>query len=217
MITFKGLLGTGQATLLAVLLATPALASDHVLDPTVRQLRSDWERVNYLMPEEAREEGFMALVEKCDTLKQSRSDAELLTWCGIITSSYAGAHGGLGALKYAKQARSDLEKVVNSRPDVLDGAAVTSLAVLYARAPGWPIGFGDDDRARELLEQAIAINPQGIDPNYFMADFLIENGEADQARAYLDRALKAPDRPGREVADEGRREEVRALLGRLEG
>ncbi|WP_313065275.1 MULTISPECIES: hypothetical protein [Achromobacter] len=33
-----------------------------------------------------------------------------------------------------------------------------------------------------------------------------------EAVPYLEKALKAPPRPGREVADEGRREEVRTLL-----
>jgi len=33
-----------------------------------------------------------------------------------------------------------------------------------------------------------------------------------EAIPYLEKALKAPLRPGREVADEGRREEARALL-----
>lgn len=34
-------------------------------------------------------------------------------------------------------------------------------------------------------------------------------------RAHLAAALKAPPRPGRELADEGRRKEARALLERL--
>ena len=37
-------------------------------------------------------------------------------------------------------------------------------------------------------------------------------GSRDEAVAYLERALQAPPRPGRQVADAGRREEARALL-----
>ena len=40
-------------------------------------------------------------------------------------------------------------------------------------------------------------------------------GSTEQAVAYLDRALQAPARPGRQVSDSGRREEVRALLEKI--
>ena len=78
--------------------------------------------------------------------------------------------------------------------------------------PGWPLGFGDKKRAKELLEQALALNPKGIDPNFFYGEYLLETGHAAEAVVYLERALQAPARPGRQVADTGRREEVRALL-----
>jgi cytochrome c-type biogenesis protein CcmH/NrfG len=71
--------------------------------------------------------------------------------------------------------------------------------------PGWPVGFGDDEKAEKLLKQALAINPTGIDPNFFYGDFLLDQGDKAQAKVYLDKALAAPARPGREVADEGRR------------
>jgi len=41
---------------------------------------------------------------------------------------------------------------------------------------------------------------------------MVEAGKPREAMAYLERALAAPARPGREIADEGRREEARALL-----
>ena len=35
----------------------------------------------------------------------------------------------------------------------------SSLGVLYYKVPGWPIGFGDKDKARDLLQKALAVNP----------------------------------------------------------
>jgi Tfp pilus assembly protein PilF len=81
--------------------------------------------------------------------------------------------------------------------------------------PGFPLGFGDHDKARELLKKALALNPNGIDPNYFYADFLYEQGEYAQALQYLDKAAKAPPRPGREVADKGRHAEIAALQAKV--
>ena len=69
-----------------------------------------------------------------------------------------------------------------------------------------------DKKAQGLLEKALSINPQGIDPNFFYGEYLVETGKPKDATTYLERALEAPARPGREIADAGRREEVKALL-----
>ena len=97
----------------------------------------------------------------------------------------------------------------------LDGSAYNSLGVLYYKVPGWPIGFGDKKKAGELLQKALAINPRGIDPNFFYGEYLVETKRPEEAVAYLERALQAPARPGRQIADAGRREEARTLLDRI--
>jgi Tfp pilus assembly protein PilF len=86
--------------------------------------------------------------------------------------------------------------------------------VLYYKVPGWPVAFGDKARAQELLKRGLTINPTGIDPNYFYGEFLVETGRAAEAVPFLERALKAPARPGREIADAGRRDEALALLAK---
>jgi Tfp pilus assembly protein PilF len=98
----------------------------------------------------------------------------------------------------------------------LQGSAYTSLGSLYYQVPGWPIGFGDDKRAGTMLLKALEINPDGIDPNYFYGDYLFHEKRYAKARSALQRALAAPDRPGRAVADKGRRDEVRTLLVKVE-
>ena len=69
--------------------------------------------------------------------------------------------------------------------------------------------------AKEYFEKALALNPNGIDPNYFYADLLADQGEYAKAADHLKRALAAPARPGREDADAGRRQEVIRLLETL--
>jgi hypothetical protein len=59
------------------------------------------------------------------------------------------------------------------------------------------------------------MNPDGIDPNFFMGEFLLEDGDVEHAAGYLRKALSAPDRKDRPVADAGRRQEIRALLERV--
>jgi Tfp pilus assembly protein PilF len=117
-------------------------------------------------------------------------------------------------MKYAKAARKDLETVIGIDGEALSGSAYTSLGALYFKVPGWPVGFGSDDKAEEYLLKGLSINPDGIDPNYFYGEFLYEQGEFEQSREYLLKAQKAPARPDRPVADEGRQKEIGALLSK---
>jgi tetratricopeptide (TPR) repeat protein len=185
--------------------------ADDALDPAVVQLQHDWAKANYHTARDQQEAAFRALTEKAHQISASSQDkAEAMIWEAIMLSGYARAKGGLGALKFAEQSRDLLLASIKINPQALQGSAHTSLGSLYYKVPGWPIGFGDHKKAREHLERALQINPTGIDPNYFYADFLLEEGEADKAIEYFNKALNAPPRPGREDADEGRRADIAA-------
>ena len=99
--------------------------------------------------------------------------------------------------------------------NALQGSAYTSLGTLYDQVPGWPIGFGDADMADQLLRKALQINPEGIDSNYFWADHLYRQKRYAEASAALHKALQAAPRPGRELADQGRRGDINALLSAI--
>lgn len=201
--------------LLLVLLAGPAAASD--FDAALAAIQSDWAEVNYGPADKAKSlPAFESLAQRAHAFAAAHPErAEPLVWEGIVLSSWAGRQGGLGALKLAKQAREKLEAAEELDASVLQGSVYTSLGALYYKVPGWPIGFGSDKRAREYLQRALAINPDGIDPNYFYGDLLIEQNDFDAAREHLERALAAPPRPGRERADAGRREEIRTRLDQI--
>lgn len=140
--------------------------------------------------------------------------AEPLIWEGIVLSTYAGAKGGLGALGLAKKSRAVLEASLKIDDQALQGSAYTSLGALYSKVPGFPLGFGNDDKAQELFAKALQLNPDGVDPNYFYAQYLCDRNECHDALRYLQRAASAPPRPGRELADEGRHREVMELLAK---
>ncbi|MBW0148376.1 tetratricopeptide repeat protein [Marinobacter arenosus] len=200
--------------LLAGLLAVPALAAD--LNAELADIQQRWAEIQYQVPEDRKEKAFEALAATTEDFVARYPDhAEPLIWHGIVLSTYAGAKGGLGALGLVKDARKSLEAALALDPDALDGSAYTSLGSLYYQVPGWPLGFGDDDRARQYLQKALAVNPDGIDANFFYGDFLREQDQPEQARRYLEKVLAAPSRPGRELADTGRREQAKQLLRRL--
>lgn len=199
---------------LASVLSLPVMASN--AQELLVHLQDRWVEVNYQTPEKAKPAAFEALSKEAEhALAQYPKSAELLIWTGIIQSSWAGAAGGLGALDLVKSAKASLEQAISINPKALDGSAYTSLGALYYQVPGWPLSFGNDKKAEELLKQALAINPEGIDPNYFYADFLIQQKQYKEARRVFETALKAPARPGRAKADEFRREEIRQRLAQF--
>ncbi len=188
------------------------------VDDAVADLQHEWETVKYKVATKEQEARFEALAAKARKVSVAFPDrAEPLIWEGIVVSSLAGAKGGLGALGLVKQAKTLYEGALKLQPEALEGSAYNSLGVLYYKVPGWPVGFGDKAKAQELLQKALAINPRGIDPNYFYGEYLIETGKPADAVAYLERALGAPARPGRDLADAGRRDEAKVLLAKARG
>lgn len=200
---------------LIVAFAAPVHAASP--DELIAPIQTRWAEIKYQGPEKDQAEQYHALALEAHALLERNPDsAEVLIWEGIVLSSEAGAKGGLGALSLAKQARAKLEKALELNDLALNGSAYTSLATLYAKVPGWPIGFGDEERAENYFKRSLAINPAGIDPNFFYAEYLIEHERVNDARVHLDKALNAPPRPGRELADDGRRAEIKALLATLD-
>lgn len=182
----------------------------------VARLQQVWEQIKYAAPPAEQEARFERLTrEAAGIVAQNPNSAELLIWQAIIESTYAGAKGGLGALAHAKAAKKALEQALAINPGALDGSAYTSLGSLYYQVPGWPIGFGDDKKAAEMLAKGLEINPDGIDPNYFYGEFLLRKGDLDNAEKHLRKALLAPPRAGRKLADEGRRKEIAHLLDKV--
>jgi len=179
-------------------------------------IQQQWAIVNYQTAKNEQEDAFEDLFIKIDQLAlRYPNNSEPKVWQGIIRSTYAGVVGGLSALSYVKDARDFLLKAKKLDDTVLEGSVYTSLGTLYAKVPGWPIAFGDDDKARALLSRAVELNPSGLDPNYFYADFLYEEGEYKKALNYLNLALLAPKRENRALADSRRLEEAELLMEKI--
>lgn len=182
----------------------------------VQGLYRQWADIRYQQKSDEREVMFELLRKEAEQLTDAHPEnAELWIWRGIINSTYAGEVGGLSALSVIKEAKRNLEMALEIDASALSGSAYTSLGVLYYQVPGWPLSFGDDKEAEELLKKGLLINPQGIDPNFFYADFLISQGRKEEAKNYLDIAANATDRNDRPIADKGRRAEIAELKQKL--
>ncbi len=195
--------------------------SQQQLDPVAEQiafLQQDWARIKYQVAgEDAKLDAIHKLEDHAAKISAAYPNRpEVLIWQGIILSTDAGIVKGMSALGKVKKAKGLFETALRIDPTALDGSAYTSLGSLYYQVPGWPIGFGDNDKAEKNLKQALSLNPNGIDSNFFYGDFLLQDGRYDEAKAYLERALQAPARPGRELADAGRRQEIKAALAQVQ-
>ena len=211
----NAIIKTALATLTGLLLSAAVHAA--MPEEIIKPIQDQWAEIKYRTPEKQQADQYQALAQKSRQLAEANPGmAEVLIWEGIVVSSEAGARSGLGALSLAKEARQRFEEALKINDKALHGSAYTSLATLYAKVPGWPIGFGDKAKAEEYFKKSLALNPDGIDPNFFYGEYLAERDRAQEARQYLEAALKAPPRPGREVADNGRRQEIKALLAKLE-
>ena len=194
-----------------------ALASNNkAMDADLHAIELQWEHIKF------DEDGSPNQFDDIDALAKRAAGviqkypgrAEPLIWEGIVISEEAGMAGTMSALGYAKAAKAVLEQAFQRDPAALDAGAPTSLGVLYSRVPGWPIGFGDNDKARELLTQAVSLAPNGMDANYFYGDFLMGQHEYAAAHKILKHALSLPLQPDRPLWDKNRRAVIRELMAK---
>lgn len=190
----------------------PALAGDDV-ESAVADLQHGWAKVLYQIPQNQKEKSYRELAAKAHQMTTNfPGRVETIVWEAIVLSSYAEFQNGLGALGKLKTAKELLLSAEKINPLAMDGAIPMVLGVIHYKAPGWPISFGDNRKARAYLETALKINPEGIDPNFYYGEFLMQQRETTQAKIHLEKALAALPRLGREDADSGRKDEIRQRL-----
>ena len=179
----------------------------------VKQIQTRWAQLYYLS--EYKNKNYRELQELARNANRLSStfpdSAEALTWDGIVLSTRAEKKGGVGALSLVREALLKLEAAEQINPTVLDGSIFASLATLYSKVPGWPLSFGNDKKARYYFKKALEVNPDGLDINYFYAEYLTDSDEDALALEYVEKALNAPVLISRPVADKGRRQQAMKL------
>ncbi|MGZ8238149.1 MAG: sterol transporter outer membrane protein BstC [Methylobacter sp.] len=118
---------------------------------------------------------------------------------GVRFAEIALAQGGNGAVHYYLAANlglavrehitlavenldrleSEMKQALALSPGIDDGGPLRLLGALYLKAPAWPNGIGDIDKALELLEKAAREHPGHPLNHLFYAQALWEEGEED--------------------------------------
>jgi len=201
------------AAALAVALPAAALAG---MTEDVKAVNDGWAHIAYEVKGSSTQTKALDKLAKdaATTVARYPGKAEPLLWQGIVVSEQANRANIFHKLGLAGRARDLIAKAYAIDPKAADGGAAMSLGVLYYKVPGSPIGFGDKDKAKKLLKEALALDPNGLDANYFYGDYLLDQGDKAGARSYFQKALKAPHDPSRPAWDAGRRREVQAGLAK---
>lgn len=92
------------------------------------------------------------------------------------------------AIQNLPRLEREMQRAVELSPDVDDGGPLRLLGMLYLKAPPWPSGIGDGDKALELLKRAVDQHPSHPLNHLFYAQALWEvegEGRAAQVEAEL--------------------------------
>ena len=97
---------------------------------------------------------------------------------------YLAANLGLAVREHVTMAmenlgwlESEMKQALALSPDIDDGGPMRLLGALYLKAPAWPNGIGDLDKALELLEKAVKEHPGHPLNHLFYAQALWEEGD----------------------------------------
>ena len=183
------------------------------VDTSLRQIESEWARIYYSVEQDQRAPAYQQLLNRASELAEQYPDrAEPIIWKAIVIASNAEHQNGFDALADVHQARDLLLQAIAINPAASEGSAYVSLGSLYYMVPSWPIGFGDEEQAKQMLTTALTINPNGIDSNFFYGDFLSTQKRHAEAAKFFKKAISAPVRPEQVYADRQLQKEAKLAL-----
>ena len=122
--------------------------------------------------------------EKLATVGVDFAEAALAQGAGDGTVHYyLAANLGLAVREHPTLAMGSLDRLENEMkqavalsPDIDSGGPLRLLGTLYLKAPAWPNGIGDRDKALELLEKAVKEHPGHPLNHLFYAQALWDDG-----------------------------------------
>jgi tetratricopeptide (TPR) repeat protein len=82
-----------------------------------------------------------------------------------------------------------LQRAAAAEPGLDHGGPERVLALVYLRAPGWPLGPGDPEAGLAAAQKAVALAPDHPPNQLALAEALARSGRRDEARAAYEHAL----------------------------
>jgi tetratricopeptide (TPR) repeat protein len=206
-----------KTTFVALLLLSFQCIAEN-LNESLQNIEAEWATIYYNTPKQKREPIYRRLLDKTINLsRQYPKKAEPIIWEAIVKATNADHQNPVSALESIHEARDLLLKAIEFNPQAMNGSAYVTLGTLYYMSPKWPIGFGDNAAAQNMLQTALKINPNGIDSNYFYGDFLLTINELNEAEKYYKSAIAVPSPTEQFYADNQLKEEAKLALKNISG
>ena len=82
------------------------------------------------------------------------------------------------AMENLLRLQGEMQRAAELSPDIDDGGPLRLLGILYLKAPPWPTGFGDGEKALDLLREAVEKHPDHPLNHLFYAEVLWEADES---------------------------------------
>jgi tetratricopeptide (TPR) repeat protein len=111
-------------------------------------------------------------------------------WVGVNLALFAEANGGIRGARAVRWARSELKLATRINERYHDAGALRALGRLEHKAPR--ILGANRKLSRRCFERAIEIAPSNSVTLVYAAEFFIDEGECERARALLERVITAP-------------------------
>lgn len=205
-----------KRTLLVAFLLLSFSSFADTVGEAVQRLESDWANIYYNPHISNKKAAYTALLNEAIALSNQHPDsAEFVFWQAVIKATNAEHQDGINALISINHARDLLIKAIAIDPKTMQGSAFVTLGTLYYLSPGWPIAFGDTNKAEKYLKIGLEINPEGIDSNYYYGDFLLKQNKPDRAAHYFKQAIYAPVRKEQKFADNKLKTEAQQAFEKL--
>lgn len=128
----------------------------------------------------------------------------------------------MGVLRAAKEGvvdmvKEQMEALIRLDPEFRNGIGERALAVLNLRVPKIPfiLSWPDKKKALRMTNDVITRYPNDIGNNYYHAEALAENGEDEQAKFFLYKALSMSPDPENLLEEKHYHVQAKKMLERL--
>jgi hypothetical protein len=202
--------------LLSLVLLFAAAAQAAPSDELIRPIQDRWAEIKYRSPAKQQADLYNELSEKVRQISAANPNfPPALIWEGIVVSSEAGARGGLGGLSLAKDAKKVLEESLK-----LDEKSPQRLRLYQPRralrqGSRLAAGLRRQEKSRGAFPQVPERQPGRDRPELLLRRVPDRPGARRRRPQLSGKSAQAAPRPGRELADQGRRQEIQALLKQI--
>jgi TRAP transporter T-component len=131
-------------------------------------------------------------------------------WRAANMGTLAESFGLSAGLKYRKPVKQELETVLRLDAAFMEGSADRVLGRWYFRVPG--LFGGSKTLAEQHLRTSLKYDPNSTVSHFFLAELLLDQGRAGEARTELQAVLDAPLNAQWAPEDREYKEKARALL-----